>query len=101
MTGCVTGSTDDLLSAQPVGQPQTTGQFPVIGRVPVAETAQMTPTQRSALKAELTRQAQAGQQQAQSNTETDYQREVAALKKLALEREEAMRKRIEGDDPAE
>ncbi len=101
LTGCVTGSTDDLLSVEPAGKPQNTGQFPIIGHVPVGQTTQMTPTQRSVLKAELTRQAQAGQQQAQSNSETDYQREVAALKKLALEREKAMRKRIEDGVPEE
>lgn len=99
--GCVTGTPDNLLSAEPLGQAQNTGQFPIIGRVPEGETVQMTPAEKAKLQADLTRDAAPGQRQAQSNSSEDYQREIARLRLLAKQQEEEMRQRIEGEQPTQ
>lgn len=99
ISGCVTSSPDALFSTdpdQPSGKAQTDGQFPVIGRTPVPQTSQLTAADRAALLAELEQDAQKGRQQAESNTSRDYEAEILKLKKLALERERALRERIEG-----
>ena len=102
--GCVTGSTDTLLSAdptQPVGAQQNTAQFPVIGQIPVAQTRQMTEKEKAAMQKSLELDSQRGRQQAAGNNESQYNREILELQRLAKEREEALRKQIEGESATE
>ncbi len=82
ISGCVT-NTPDVLFSEPVGKPLNTGNYPVIGRVPKAQTAQITPTERTAAKAELARAAQKGSAQAAQDSQSAYNRELAAMRKLA------------------
>ena len=101
LAACLSATPENLLSEEPLEQAQTTGQFPIIGRQPVGETVQMTPAQKATLQAELAQDAQLGQQQAQSNSAADYQREVARLRLLAKQQEEEMRQRIEGEQASQ
>ena len=96
LSGCVTATPDYLLSAEPQGKVQNAGQFPIIGREPVAQTTQLTPTQKAELQAELARDAQVAQRQASQNSKSNYLDEVDRLKKLAQERLETLTNRIEG-----
>ena len=97
LAGCLSATPDSLLSEKPLGQAQTSGQFPIVGRQPVGETVQMTPAEKARLQTELAQDAQLGQRQAENNSEADYQREVALLRWLAKQQEEEMRQRIEGE----
>ena len=97
LAACVSTTPESLLSEEPLGQAQNTGQFPIVGRRPEGETVQMTPAEKARLQNELARDAQLGQQQAESNSAADYQREVARLRLLAKQQQEEMRQRIEGD----
>jgi hypothetical protein len=102
--GCVTNSPDKLLSTdsdQPSGEAQTAGQFPVIGNTPVPQISQLTPDEKAAMQAELEQDVQKGRQQAEANGSGDYEAEVLKLRKLAKERERALREQIEGTDPAQ
>ncbi|MGI9366434.1 MAG: hypothetical protein ACR2O8_14710 [Rhizobiaceae bacterium] len=96
----MTSSTDELLSPatdQPVGTAQQSGQFPAIGLAPVAQTRQLTEQERLEMQNALEQDAQRGRQQAAANSESQYTREISELQRLAKEREEAMRKKIEGE----
>lgn len=100
LAGCVTSSTDELLSPapqQPTGIVQQSGQFPVIGQAPVAQTRQMTDQERLEMQNALEQDSQRGRQQAATNSENQYNREISELLRLAKEREEAMRRKIEGE----
>ena len=101
LAACLSATPDNLLSEQPLGQAQTTGQFPIVGRRPVGETLQMTPAEKERLQTELAQDAQLGQQQAQSNSTADYQREVNRLRWLAKQQQEEMRSRIEGEQASQ
>ena len=101
ISGCVTGTPESILSSEPTGQAAVTGQYPEIGLVPVGQTAQMTPEEKAAIKAELSGQAAPARQQQSPNAVADYQGEVDALKRLAKEREEALRARIEGQSTSQ
>ena len=99
--GCVTNTPDTLFSEtqkEPLGEVQKTGRFPNIGQDAVGQTEQLTPTQRAEMEAELAREAQAASQKAAPNAEAEYLREVEALKRLARQREQALRQQIEGED---
>ena len=99
LVGCVRSTPDELLSVEPRGEAQKTGQFPVFGHIPVGQTTQMTPTQKAEIEAELTRDAQIAQSRAaaRGNSQTNYISEVTRLKKLAQERLDALTNRIEGE----
>ncbi|MEE9313786.1 MAG: hypothetical protein V3V02_03975 [Rhizobiaceae bacterium] len=83
-SGCVTGSTDAVLSS-PANQAITTGTFPTIGEVPQGQTTQITPAEKAATKAELNRDAQKGNLQAAQNNQADYNRELNAMRKHAAD----------------
>jgi hypothetical protein len=101
LAGCVTASPDRLLSAEPQGAAQKSGQYPIIGHVPVGQTSQMTPTQKAELKAELARDSQLARGQAGGSSQSDYLAEVKRLKELAQERLDSLTNRIEGDSNGE
>ncbi|MEE9375715.1 MAG: hypothetical protein V3V04_05215 [Rhizobiaceae bacterium] len=82
--GCVT-NTPDVLFSTPLGEASKTGSFPVIGRLPEGQTSQLTPTEKSATKTELNRDSQKGAAQAAKDSQSEYNREVAAMKSLATQ----------------
>ncbi len=106
LVGCITTSPDALLSvtpadtaesAEPLGQPKKTGEFPTIGQVPTGQTKQITPTQRAIAKKELSRDVAPAQKQAAQTTRAQYLKEVEQLRKLAANREKQLQDEIEGD----
>ena len=102
LAGCVTSSPDLLLASnEPTGTAKVEGQYPIIGRVPTAQTSQITSREKKALKAELDRDVQSGQKQAIVDQEKIYKKEVADQKKLARENHKATVKRIESQTQGE
>ncbi|MDD9909693.1 MAG: hypothetical protein OXR62_08390 [Ahrensia sp.] len=100
VSGCTSTSTiSDLFAVETAPQRQTeatnTGTFPTVGRVPVGATSQLSPSQTRAEKQELVRAAAKGRWQANVNSRTAYDAEVARLRKLAQDqqkrREEALK----------
>ena len=85
LSACVTTSPDVLLSnsTEPAGQIVKTGNYPVIGQVPKAQTTQITPTEKAAIKADLTNSAKKGSAQAAQDSQSAYNRELVAMRKLA------------------
>ena len=101
LSGCVTGTPESVLTPNPTGQAAVAGQYPEIGLVPVGQTAQITPAEKAAIQAELSKDAQPGIQQQNPNAAADYKGEVDALRRLAREQQELLRKRIEGDSTSQ
>ncbi len=95
LTACVTTSPDVLLSTAPVGQATNTGQYPIIGQVPSGQTTQITPTEKTAIKTDLNRSVQKGNAQAAQDSLSDYNNEVAAMRKLAADEKLKRLKAIE------
>ncbi len=88
LSGCV-NTTADALYLEPTGQAQITGKVPDVSKSAVAETQQMTPQEKAALKNELAASVRDGRAQAASNSPAAYQSEVAKLRRDAA----ALRKR--------
>lgn len=100
LTGCVTASPDNLLSAEPQGAPKKDGQYPIFGRIPVGQTTHLTPTQKAEMQAEMARNKRSVEGQSRSNSQADYLTEVERLKQLAQDRIDSLTDRIEGESEA-
>ena len=100
LAGCVTATPDNLLSTEPQGAAQKAGNYPVFGRVPVAQTNQLTPTEKAEIQAELARNKQVAERRSSPNSQTDYIAEVNRLKKLAQDRIDSLTDRIESESEA-
>ena len=96
MSGCVTASPDNLFAVNgPAGQVRKSGRFPVIGQIPVGETKQLTENEKLVARRELREEAAAGKAQAAQDSLRDYNNEVAAMRKLAIERKKNLLEDIE------
>lgn len=92
LSGCVSTSVNEFFTVDtaPTGTTpaSNTDTYPEINNVPVGETQQLSSAQTAAEKRELASAASKGRVQATNNNQASYAREIAELRRLALQQQQ-------------
>ncbi len=94
--GCVSSPTEALNIANPLVPPseplppdqsgvRKSGEFPTFGNPPQRATQQLTATEKAELKSSLGAAAQRNERKSNAETQAEYEREVAEMKRLIAE----------------